>query len=77
MYRWDFRVWFRGTRNNEKRIKLEKAMYGTVQAALQFFKKVVQNLTKVGLRQSKVDPCVFFIQEINALMYSSSRKSMH
>ena len=51
-----------------KCIKLEKAMYGTVQAALQFFKKMVQNLTKVGLRQSKVDPCVFFIKENNALI---------
>ena len=43
-------------------------MYGTVQAALQFFKKMVQNLTKVGLRQSKVDPCVFFIKKNNALI---------
>ena len=43
-------------------------MYGTVQAALQFFKKMVQNLTKVGLQQSKVDLCVFFIKENNTLI---------
>jgi hypothetical protein len=49
-----------------KCIRLEKAMYGTVQAALQFFKKIAQNLTKVGLRQSKGAPCVFFIKENNS-----------
>ena len=44
-------------------------MYGTGQAALQFFKKMVQNLTNdAGLQQSKVDPCVFFIMENNALI---------
>jgi hypothetical protein len=51
-----------------KCIRLEKAMYGTVQAALQFFKKIVQNLTKAGLQQSKVDPFLFFIKENNALI---------
>ena len=51
-----------------KCIRLEKTLYGTVQAALQFFKKMVQNLTKVGLQQSKVDLCVFFIKETNALI---------
>jgi Reverse transcriptase (RNA-dependent DNA polymerase) len=58
---------------NEKEIKqtcilLEKAMYGTVQAALQFFKKLVENLTLVGLEQSKVDPCVFFIKKQGELI---------
>jgi hypothetical protein len=51
-----------------KSIRLEKALYGTVQAVLQFFKKMVQNLTKVGLQQSKVDLCVFFIKDNNALI---------
>ena len=35
-------------------ILLEKAMYGTVQAALQWFKKLVKSLKIVGLEQSKV-----------------------
>jgi hypothetical protein len=44
-------------------ILLEKAMNGTVQAALQFFKKLVENVTLIGLEQSKVDPCVFFMKK--------------
>ena len=35
-------------------ILLEKAMYGIVQAALQWFKKLVKSLKIVGLEQSKV-----------------------
>ena len=48
---------------------LEKAMCGTVQAALQLFMKMVQKLSKVGIQhQSKVDPCVFFVKEKNAII---------
>ena len=43
-------------------ILLEKAMYGTVQAARQWFKKLLACLVKVGLTQSKIDPCVFYLK---------------
>ena len=39
-----------------------KAMYGTVQAALQWFKKLVEIMTcpEIGLTQCKADPCMFY-----------------
>ena len=39
---------------------LDKTMYGTVQGALQFFKKLVTDLILVGLGQTKVNLCVLF-----------------
>ena len=54
---------FEGTNKVQNNcIRLDKAMYGTVQAALQWFKKLVEKLLIVGLTQSKVDPCVFFLK---------------
>ena len=54
---------FEGTNKVQNNcIRLNKAMYGTVQAALQWFKKLVEKLLIVGLTQSKVDPCVFFLK---------------
>jgi len=41
-------------------IRLDKAMYGTVQAARQWFKKLRDCLLNMGLKQSRVDPCVFY-----------------
>ena len=48
-------------------IELGKGMYGNVDAALRFFIRFTQYLTseKVGLIQSKVDPCVFFKKDTN------------
>ena len=43
-------------------------MYGTVQAALQWFKKLVQCLLNMGMTQSKVDPCVFYLKRDNKLI---------
>ena len=43
-------------------IQLGKAMYGTVPAALQCFNKLVKCLKAVGLTQSKVDQCIFYLQ---------------
>lgn len=43
-------------------IQLEKAMYGTVQAALQWFKKLVKSLKVVGLEQSIVNTCLFYVK---------------
>ena len=53
---------------DENCLLLNKAMYGTVQGALQFFKKLVSNLTLIGLRQSNVDPCVFYLKRNGLLV---------
>ncbi|MFM8621801.1 MAG: reverse transcriptase domain-containing protein, partial [Holophagaceae bacterium] len=39
---------------------LGKAMYGTVQAPLAFFKEFARYLKKIGLTQSETDPCVWY-----------------
>jgi hypothetical protein len=46
-------------------ILLSKAMYGTVQAALQWFKKLVEIMTcpEIGLIQCKADPCMFYLHD--------------
>ncbi len=49
-------------------ILLDKAIYGTVQAARQWFKKLCKSLEEVGLTQSKVDPCVFYLKQNEALI---------
>ena len=43
-------------------------MYGTVQEALQFFKKLVENLKLVGLTQCQVDPCIFYLKRNGKLV---------
>ena len=47
---------------NKKCLLLNKAMYCTLQGAVQFFKKLVKNLTLIGLKQSNMDPCVFLFE---------------
>ena len=42
-----------------KALKLDKAIYGLVQAARQFWKKLTSKLKEAGLEQSIVDPCLF------------------
>ena len=37
---------------------LEKSIYGLVQAARQFFKKLVMKLEDIGFKQSEFDPCL-------------------
>ncbi len=49
-------------------ILLDKAMYGTVQAARQWFKKLCKSLEKVGVVQSKVDLCVFYLKRNKVLV---------
>ena len=49
-------------------ILLKKAMYGTVQGALQFFKKLVEILKLVGLTQCQVDPCIFYLKRNGKLV---------
>ena len=42
-----------------KALKLDKAIYGWVQAARQFRKKLTSKLKEAGLKPSIVDPCLF------------------
>ena len=41
-------------------VKLDKALYGLVQAARQFYLKFAKELKKIGFEQSYADPCLFF-----------------
>ena len=41
-------------------LKLEKAMYGTIQAPLAFWKENAKHLHRIGMLQSKADPCVWY-----------------
>ena len=42
-----------------KALKLDKAIYGFVQAARQFWKKLTSKLKEAGFEPSIVDPCLF------------------
>jgi hypothetical protein len=41
-------------------VKLDKALYGLVQAARQFYLKFAKVLEKIGFEQSYAEPCLFF-----------------
>ncbi len=41
-------------------VKLDKALYGLVQAARQFYLKFAKVLEKIGFKQSYAEPCLFF-----------------
>jgi hypothetical protein len=50
-------------------ILLDKAMYGAVQAARQWTKKLTETLTThMHLKQSRVDPCLFYLKRNGALV---------
>ena len=42
-----------------KALKLDKAIYGSVQAARQFWKKLTSKFKEAGFEPSVVDPCLF------------------
>jgi hypothetical protein len=46
--------------NHDECTQLDKALYGLVQAARQFYLKFAQELKKIGFEQSYADPCLFF-----------------
>jgi hypothetical protein len=46
--------------NNDECTQLDKALYGLVQAARQFYLKFTAELKKIGFEQSYADPCLFF-----------------
>jgi Reverse transcriptase (RNA-dependent DNA polymerase) len=39
-------------------VLLNKSLYGLVQSTRQFFKKLIQYLTKIGFTQSNAEPCL-------------------
>ena len=44
-------------------LKLEKAIYGLVQAARQFFKKIQDSLVQAGFKSSEADPCLVYKED--------------
>jgi hypothetical protein len=48
-------------------VELGKSMCGNVDAALRFFRTLKEHLTKnVGMKNSKTDPCVFYLKDDNS-----------
>ena len=45
--------------DENKALKLDKAIYGLVQAARQFWKKLTTKIKEAGFEPSIVDPCLF------------------
>ena len=52
-----------------KCVKLEKTIYGLVQSARQFFKKLVQKLNDIGFKQSEADPCLMTWESPYGIVY--------
>jgi hypothetical protein len=46
-----------------KALKLNKSIYGLVQAARQWHKKFSEEILKLGFMENNIDPCVFMKQE--------------
>ena len=44
-------------------LKLEKAIYGLVQAVRQFFKKIQDPLIQAGFKSSEADPCLVYKED--------------
>ena len=45
---------------NDQVLKLNKTCYGLKQAAMQFYRKMVRTMQKLGNERSKADPCLYF-----------------
>ena len=41
-------------------LKLEKEIYGLVQVARQFFKKIQDSVIQAGFKSSEADPCLVY-----------------
>ena len=48
-------------------MKLDKAIYGLVQAARQFWKKLTSKLKEAGFKPNIVDPCLFQCKDYRGL----------
>jgi hypothetical protein len=49
-------------------IQLDRAMYGNVDAPLQWMRTLSKHLKESGLTQSKVDPCLFYSKTANGVI---------
>lgn len=49
--------------------RINKAVYGLVQAARQFYLKMTEFLTSIGFQRSLVDPCLFKSDKVYILLY--------
>jgi Reverse transcriptase (RNA-dependent DNA polymerase) len=49
-------------------LKLLKTLYGLIQAALAFWRKLVKAFAKIGFTRSKADPCVFYKWTTNGVV---------
>ena len=50
-------------------LKLQKCIYGLVQAARQYHKKMVEVLKSIGFEGGDVDPCLYMKRDKNGLIY--------
>ena len=55
--------------NSVNCLKLEKCIYGLVQAARQFFRKLKEVLVKLGFETSKVDPCLLIKKDEKRVIF--------
>ena len=53
--------------DEDKALKLDKAIYGLVQVARQFWKKLTSKLKQAGFQPSIVDPCLFHCKDDRGL----------
>ena len=53
--------------DEDKALKLDKAIYGLVQVARQFWKKLTSKLKQAGFEPSIVDPCLFHCKDDRGL----------
>ena len=58
-----------GDKNEEYVIMLEKNLYGTKQAAANWFEMLRANLRKQGFKQSSIDPCLFLKNDMIIVTY--------
>ena len=59
----------RGFEEEGKVLKLQKSLYGLCQSPKNFFEHLIENLFKVGFKQSEVDPCLFISEKVICLVY--------
>ena len=59
----------KGINNNEKVLHLQKSLYGLRQAPKTFFDKLSSGLKERGFKQSAIDPCLFFKNQMICVVY--------
>ena len=59
----------KGGDNSEFVLKLEKNLYGTKQAAANWYEMLKEGLNKEGFKTSKIDPCLFLRHDVIIVTY--------